>query len=320
MNKMSNKLVTEYLQHHSQNTQSINGESKWENIGIQINKLNYGKILIAIVLLLLGLSGCNVFTSIAVEKPNTILGGSIKIREKDGMEMVYVPEGFSQMGNDDSWFNDQHPELEIYLDAFWIDKYEVTNGQYSICVQEGVCSNPSEMSSFTREEYYGIEEFDNFPVVYVNWHQTSEYCQWAGGSLPTEAQWEKAARGSDGRTFPWGEEEPTCDHANFKLEDGECVGDTVSTGSYPKGASPYGALDMAGNVMEWVADWYITNYYSDMPQENPAGPVNGEYRVIRGSSLRHEVLGLPVSNRLKALPLFSWSEIGFRCVYPVAEE
>jgi serine/threonine-protein kinase len=284
-------------------------------------KVKFLFTLAIVSLFVCSLMGCN-----ATNKSPTILStpalgvGSTMARKKDGMEMVYVPEGMSQMGDDDSWFNDQHPEQEIYLDAFWIDKYEVTNRQYSICVQEGKCTEPLETTSFTREAYYGVEEFDNFPVVYVNWYQASEYCQWVGGSLPTEAQWEKAARGTTGRTYPWGEEEPTCDLANFKFEDKECIGDTTSVGSYPKGASPYGALDMAGNVMEWGADWYITSYYSVMPQENPAGPVQGEYKVIRGSSLRHEVLGIPSSNRLNALPLFSWSEIGFRCVYPVVQE
>jgi serine/threonine-protein kinase len=226
-----------------------------------------------------------------------------------------VPEGKSQMG-DVNGSNDERPEQEIYLNAFWIDKYEVVNEQYSICVQDGVCSEPSETKSFTRKEYYGTEEFDNFPVVYVNWYQASEYCQWAGGSLPTEAQWEKAARGSDGRTYPWGEEEPTCALVNF----GDCIGDTNSAGSYPKGASPYGVMEMSGNVMEWVADWYIGDFYSVMPTENPTGPTNGKVRAIRGGNWQHGEIGIHSFNRFWARPLISWSELGFRCVYPVIEE
>jgi len=240
-----------------------------------------------------------------------------KVREKDGMEMVYVPAGMSQMGDDDG-SKDEQPEQEIYLDASWIDKYEVTNGQYSICVQEGVCTKPGETKSFTREYYYGAEEFDNFPVAYVDWYQASEYCQWAGGSLPTEAQWEKAARGSDGRTYPWGEKEPTCDLANFKFADKECVGDTTSVGSYPKGVSLYGALDMAGNVWEWIADRYSGIAYAYMLQdnENPTGPDNGDYRVIRGGSYLNQKNSIRSFDRFYAHPVVSWNDIGFRCVIP----
>jgi len=171
----------------------------------------------------------------------------------------------------------------VYLDAYWIDKTEVTNTMYARCVQAGVCDAPSSKGSNYSDSYYGSSQYADHPVVYVDWFQAQAYCEWAGRRLPTEAQWEKAARGADGRTYPWGEQEPNCDLANY---DGTkwCIGDTSAVGSYPSGASPYGALDMAGNVWEWAADWYSSSYYSQSPGNNPTGPSSGEYRVIRGGS------------------------------------
>ena len=216
---------------------------------------------------------------------------------KDGMVMVYVAEGEFEMGTsdeqrdrlveenvwDEDWNYNEQPIHTVYLDAFWIDRTEVTNGQYALCVAEGACQEPDSSESDKRISYYGNPEFKDFPVVYVDWYMAEAYCAWAGRRLPTEAEWEKAARGTDGRTYPWGEGIDST-LANY---DGSGRGnsDTTAVGSYITGASPYGALDMAGNVFEWVADEYDNRYYLNSPSENPPGPSFGTgRRVYRGGS------------------------------------
>jgi serine/threonine-protein kinase len=214
--------------------------------------------------------------------------GSTWVRPADGMTMVYVPAGEFTMGIGEG-ASTSAPAHNVYLDAFWIDQTEVTNAMYAKCVEAGVCKPPSQSSSATHTRYYGDFNFDNYPVIYVSWTDADAYCQWARARLPTDAEWEKAARGADGRIFPWGGDDygnASCSQANYwqGIGIGFCVGDTVAVGSYPTGVSPYGALDMSGNVWEWVADWFSKTYYSYSPQRNPAGPNSGEFRVIRGGS------------------------------------
>ncbi len=202
--------------------------------------------------------------------------GSTMIGE-NGETLVYVPAGEFTMGSNDS----DAPIHTVYLDAFWIDQTEVTNKQYKACVDAGTCEPPSNTRSETHPNYYGNPEFDNYPVVYVNWDKANRYCKvwWTDGSLPTEAQWEKAARGTDARTYPWGEGIDTT-YANYSQNV-----DTTEVGSYPSGQSPYGAYDMVGNVWEWVNDWYGENYYKDSASSNnPVGPESGKYRVLRGGT------------------------------------
>ena len=228
---------------------------------------------------------------------------STMINEKDGAEMVYVPAGEFLMGSEDAVANsDEAPEHTVYLDAYWIYKNEVTNAQYRQCIEDGVCSGY--LSRYTESEY---------PAIYISWYDANDYCQWVGGRLPTEAEWEKAARGEDGRTYPWGEAEANCTLVQFH----GCSGGTVPVGSSPAGASPYGALDMAGNVWEWVADWYDADYYLKSPLQNPTGPASGTYRVIRGVSWDNILWGLRASFRFWGNPDLSYGNIGFfgfRCL------
>ena len=222
----------------------------------------------------------------------------VNTNELDGAEMVYVPAGEFLMGTEDG-NSDESPEHTIYLDAYWIYKYEVTNAQYRQCIEAGVCSGS--LNSYPE---------DNYPAVLIDWYEADTYCTWAGGRLPTEAEWEKAARGDYSRTYPWGEESPSCSLANIQ----GCEGGTVPVGSLPDGTSPYGALDMAGNVWEWVSDRYDEDYFASSPDTNPTGPGSGTSRVLRGGSWLSFERDLRTSNRLGDLPVFTYIDRGFRCI------
>jgi len=233
-----------------------------------------------------------------------------RVSEKDGMVEVYVPAGEFSMGSNNEDTTDEKPVHTVYLDAYWIDRYEVNNEQYQQCVVAGGCTPPQPTSSYTHSSYYGNSQLASYPVINVDWNQATAYCVWAGRRLPTEAQWEKAARGTDGRTYPWGEG-IDCQKANYSA----CgSGDTSAVGSYPAGASPYGALDMAGNVWEWVNDWYGESYYRESSSQNPGGPSSGDRRVLRGGSWIHIVDFARSADRYGFNPDFRYNFIGFRCV------
>jgi formylglycine-generating enzyme required for sulfatase activity len=212
------------------------------------------------------------------------------IRPADGMAMVYVPGGTFPMGSaedDPEAVPDELPQHMVTLDGFWIDQTEVTNAQFVQFLNEHGNSDSGGPRMIVLDEgYTQISQVGNQfvtteaalerPVVMVTWHGAASYCQWAGGRLPTEAEWEYAARGPEGNHYPWGNAPPTCDLANH----GTCVGVPLQVGSRPAGASWCGALDLAGNVWEWVTDWF--GPYPDLPQGNPTGPAAGNVPVLRG--------------------------------------
>ena len=226
---------------------------------------------------------------------------------KDAATMVFVPAGEFMMGSNS--YEDEKPIHKIYLDAFWIDKTEVKNGMYDKCVQAGMCNAPASIGSAKREYYYGNPEFYDYPVIFILWNDAYAYCAWVNRRLPTEAEWEKAARGIDGRPYTWGIASPS----NSLLNYNSVIGDTTEVGKYPDGLSPYGALDMAGNVWEWVADWYDPSYYSVSPFSNPLGPNLGEYHVLRGGSWFSLEYNIRSTVREHSEPGFRQDLIGFRC-------
>ena len=232
---------------------------------------------------------------------------STRDRAKDGMKMVFVPSGDFKMGSFNGFANEQ-PIHTVTLSAFWIDQTEVTNAEYAKCVQTGKCQAPSQNSSQTHPEYYGNPQYGSYPVVFVDWNRARDYCAWVGAGLPTEAQWEKAARGQDGRAYPWGNAVDK-NRANY----GQNVYDTTAVGSYPDGTSPYGAYDMAGNVWEWVNDWYDANYYSNSPTNDPSGPSDMTSHVVRGGSWYSNDVYLRSSFRTDYDPGHTENNLGFRC-------
>jgi formylglycine-generating enzyme required for sulfatase activity len=258
--------------------------------------------------------------------------------------MVYVPAGEFQMGStleqakyalalckasvegsslaicQASSFDDERPAHMVALDGFWIDQTEVTNGHYQRCVDAGDCLPPVETGSYTRERYYGAPAYDDYPVIWVTRPQAADYCAWAGGRLPTEAEWEYAARGPEGRLFPWGDE---FDGTRLNYCDASCTAgmtdqavndgypDTAPVGSFPSGVSWCGALDMAGNVREWVADWFA--YYSKERQVNPTGPSSGHTHSPRGGCWLDTPEITRSANRGQNTIDYSRHKVGFRC-------
>jgi formylglycine-generating enzyme required for sulfatase activity len=231
-------------------------------------------------------------------------------------EMVTVPAGSFQMGCnsavDSQCYSMESPYHPVNLSAFTIDKYEVTVGEYKMCVDSGSCMAAGPSAGCN----YGVLGRDRSPVNCISWPMADIYCKWAGKRLPTEAEWEKAARGTDGRKYPWGNTEPGCDHAVMNV--GSCFNSgTQPAGSKPLGVSPYGAEDMIGNVWEWVSDWYDPSYYSASPADNPQGPSSGKDRIIRGGDFSIDSTRfLRASTRISLGP--AWENrsigVGFRCV------
>ncbi len=232
---------------------------------------------------------------------------------------VPLPAGRFLMGSDKE-LDDESPAHMVRLSAVAIDRYEVSNRRYAACVETGRCDPPVFPSSRRRNDYFENLAFADYPVIHVNWNQARIFCEFAGGRLPTEAEWEKAARGGDGlpRTYPWGEEEPSCARTNMGGA-GSCVGDTDRAGRRPAGQSPYGVMNMAGNVWEWVLDWYDSEYYRESPPADPQGPPKGRLKVMRGGGWLNGRDTLRTSCRRAELPSTRAQDVGFRCVYETGE-
>jgi formylglycine-generating enzyme required for sulfatase activity len=225
------------------------------------------------------------------------------IEGDDGAEMVLVPAGKFWMGSDGTdrdAVGDEKPRHSVDLDAFYIDQYPVTNALYKRFV---------DATGRAASVYWADSRFNAQPVVDVSWYDAEAYCRWAGKRLPTEAEWEKAARGTDGQTYPWGDQwdSTSANSSESKL------GKATPVWTYPTGVSPFGAYDMAGNVWQWVADWYDRDYYQWTPQRNPTGPDSGTRRVLRGGSWLNDPVLLRSAARDYNTPDFRHDYIGVRC-------
>jgi len=222
-----------------------------------------------------------------------------RVRAEDGMEMVLIADQ-----------NTINPETNAEVPPFWIDKYEVTNQQYERCVELGHCSAPGFVNSYTRDSYYGNEKFSHYPVINVTWDQARRYCESVNARLPVVEEWIRAAGGHmDKGNYPWGDKNPTENLANFNQQ----AGDTVQVGSYPDGASPYGVLDMAGNVWEWIDSKSGTK--PDCCGINPAD----QYQIILGGSWMSNTESLLIKNQMYIHYLSGGEDVGFRCVMDVKE-
>ena len=237
---------------------------------------------------------------------------------KDGAPTVLVPAGPFPMGvppGDRDGGRDEYPRHQVELDAFYIDKHEVTNRLYHQFVKATGHRVPQHPKNPSRTLWKGdqiSETVAERPVVNVDWHDADAYCRWAGKRLPTEAEWEKAAKGTEDRRFPWGNVEPTAKHLNYNQK---WIGEKtlMPVGSYEAGKSPYGAYDMAGNVWEWVADWYDDHYYEKSPAKNPPGPDTGTDKVLRSSGWAVETPLVRIFTRVKSNPSDRNESTGFRC-------
>jgi formylglycine-generating enzyme required for sulfatase activity len=279
---------------------------------------------------------------IPVDQSNqsTIVSHDNEVTDTRGIPMLLIPAGEYQMGSLSAasfvecqklyhggtckmeWFIDEEPVHTIRLGNYYLDKYEVSNGSYQNCVTDGVCEPPVNRSSSTRSSYYGNPLYNDYPIINVNWDMANSYCSWRGARLPTEAEWEIAARGTEKRIYPWGD---IFDGLNVNFCDGSCKNeganhefidgyeDTAPVDSYPAGVSKFGFYNMAGNIWEWVADWYDETYYVVSPLDNPAGPISGEARVVRGGSWNDFGDVVRSSNRNWVRASFSNDMLGFRC-------
>ena len=219
--------------------------------------------------------------------------------------MVMVPAGEFSMGS--TIGDDEKPVHRVYLNAFYMDKHEVTVGQYAKFLQATGMEEPSDWDLMNQPQH------SKRPVVNINWSDAATFCKWAGKRLPTEAEWEKAARGTDGRLYPWGNDAPTRLHANFGKKDWDNHTALVPVGSFELGKSPYGIYDLAGNAWEWVNDWYDHDYYKKSPAKNPQGPAKGQSKVVRGGSWLYVPDFLRTSFRFNAEPSGRQFGYGFRC-------
>jgi formylglycine-generating enzyme required for sulfatase activity len=262
--------------------------------------------------------------------------GSTQVSAKDGMTMVYVPAGDFLMGSlEGVGVKDEAPQHTVYLDAFWIDQTEITNDMFNAFVSATGYLTGAEKAGISADivganrlhpqgPESDLTNREKHPTVHMSWYDATAYCEWVGRRLPTEAEWEKAARGTDGRTYPWGNTKPDGTLADFAdsntsfywsdstINDGYKV--TAPVDSYPAGKSIYGALDMAGNAWEWVSDWYSEDYYLTSPTSNPLGPEAGIGRVLKGGSWFSNASNIRSARRLMDDPKLGFCNGSFRCV------
>ncbi|MCP5095065.1 MAG: SUMF1/EgtB/PvdO family nonheme iron enzyme [Chloroflexi bacterium] len=242
-----------------------------------------------------------------------------------GSRMIFVPDGIFRMGTEEGE-TDEGPSHLIRLSAFFIDETEVTNAEYALCVDEGICTAPARLTATYHPAYYGAAAYDNYPIIFVNWFDANTFCEWRGARLPSEAEWEKAAAYDPNQAiilrYPWGDafdgvKVNYCDAncTNAKRDAGFDDGhqDTAPVGSYPDGRSPIGIYDMAGNVMEWVSDWYDQRYYASSTDTNPLGPPEGNFKALRGGSWLSSQDELAVYIRSSFDPTVARANLGFRC-------
>lgn len=270
-----------------------------------------------ITFLLWGLFSATVFFIPSLQKA---VAASMSLEKigKDEAPMILIPEGSFSMGVT-KWARDggrdEYPSHEVDLPAYYIDKYEVTNGRYLEFIRQTGHRAPKHPRDASKDLWQGglmPESIAMLPVINVDWFDAKAYCAWAGKRLPTEAEWEKAGKGTDDRRFPWGNVEPTHKHLNFNQKwRGERT--LVPVGIYEPGKSPYGLYDMAGNVWEWVADWYDAEYYQTSPRQNPQGPDQGTRKVLRSSGWQVETPQVRVFTRVASDPYDRNHSTGFRC-------
>jgi formylglycine-generating enzyme required for sulfatase activity len=316
------------------------------------------RLVVGIVMVVGAVAGCGSAPKATPTPSLPTAGQSGETRIINGIEMVYVPTGEFTMGNtqeeadnalqqcneergscDLTWFTWWVPAHTVTVDGFWIGKYEVTNAQYQKFIDAGGYSiqkwwseegwkwvqnvNRKQPLFWNREEFKG----DNFPVVGLTWYEADAFARWAGMRLPTEAEWEKAARGTDGRQYPWGNENDgkrlnSCDRGcafgwkDDRWDDGYAT--TSPVGTFLDGASPYGALDMAGNAQEWCSDWFGEEYYKESPANNPAGPSSGKWRVWRGSGWKWYLVFNRCTYRAGIEPNLAGDTYGVRVASSVA--
>jgi len=253
----------------------------------------------------IGVTACAVTSSPVIAAPPAAAS-------KETVSMVTIPAGEFLMGNPEGKGRaDEWPQRSVYLEAFAIDQLEVTNERYMAFVTTTGHRNPP--NPYGTGPLLSANGIEQLPVVQTTWYDAKAYCAWAKKRLPTEAEWEKAARGTDGRLFPWGNEPATSKRANFDRE-WEDEKTLYPVGSLPDGDSPYGVKDMAGNAREWVSDWYDPDYYKHAPDENPLGPdKRGVVRSIRGGSWHSPMADITTSARGRGGFALQTHGTGFRC-------